>query len=230
MTKFQDLTKEISSEESFVLLEKYVELIEEKNKSMNLTGFSGDRLWEEGIYESIISLKDFVIDDSKLLDIGAGAGFPSVPFAIFNPSVELTIYEPLRKRIDFLKIVIEELGLTNIILVNERIENSTQQDYFDYATARAVAPTIALFEISHRMVKLGGEFVWIKGPNVFNEIEASKKIMKKLSIRPDVIELQNDFVTKQIYVVNYFKEINTPVGVPRDWSQIAKSIKKSREQ
>ncbi|MCU9938621.1 class I SAM-dependent methyltransferase [Mycoplasmopsis felis] len=81
-------------------LEKYVELIEEKNKVMNLTGFSGDKLWGDGILESLNFMKTIMNDQNhiKFLDIGSGVGFPSLPYFIANPNFELDIFEPLQKK------------------------------------------------------------------------------------------------------------------------------------
>lgn len=176
---FKEITKtHVNNDAIFSKLEKYAALIEEKNKVMNLTGFTEDRLWKEGIYESIVSLETTISDfNISLLDIGAGAGFPSVPFLIAHPEVKLTIMEPLIKRVVFLKEVNEELGL-NINFEVVRAEEYKEEEVFDFITARAVAPLKALIEISFRPAKMNATFAWVKGPNANDEIEVSKKIIK----------------------------------------------------
>ena len=128
---FKQITKDhINNAQIFSNLEKYVTLIEKYNKVMNLTGFSKDRLWEEGIYESLVSLETAFGKNvkGKLLDIGAGAGFPSIPYLINNPNLELTIFEPQKKRLNFLEIVKDTLNL-NVRLVNTRVEEFKKMKY-----------------------------------------------------------------------------------------------------
>ncbi|MCK5945928.1 MAG: class I SAM-dependent methyltransferase, partial [Mycoplasmataceae bacterium] len=95
MTYRDKVKQHVNNDEIFNKLSNYAGMIQTKNRVMNLTGFKGDTLWEEGIHESIISLESVFkdCDGKELLDIGAGAGFPSVPFLIAHPEVKLTIYE-----------------------------------------------------------------------------------------------------------------------------------------
>lgn len=220
---FKEKTREhVNNELIFSRLERYVDYIEEKNKVMNLTGFTGDRLWKEGIYESIVSLETSIHDfNISLLDIGAGAGFPSVPFAIAHPEVELTVMEPLIKRVLFLKEVNEDLQL-GINFEISRAEDFDKEEVFDFITARAVAPLKALIEISYKPAKIQGTFVWVKGPNVNDEIETAKKIIKKLSINIEVKKVFSELKDKEINIVEYKKNIKTPEGIPRNWAQIVK--------
>lgn len=219
---FKDKTKKIVSEQSFFKLEKYVELIEEKNKVMNLTGFSDDRLWEEGIYESIFLLINSFgkVSNKKILDIGAGAGFPSVPYLIAFPQNELTIYEPIKKRTLFLEEVKKTLSL-NIDIKNIRAEESKDLEKFDLITARAVAPFKILAEISHRPAKIGAIFAFLKGPRAKEEIQDASKICRELSIKPTVLNLVMD--TRDNYVITYTKDCITPLEFPREWKIIKSS-------
>lgn len=198
-------------------LKRYQTMIEEKNKAMNLTGFSGKRLWEEGIYESIKSLSGFNINGT-LLDIGAGAGFPSVPFLIENNNINLTIIEPLQKRVRFLKDVREKLNL-NIEFITKRAEE-VKDIKADFITARAVAPLFKLIEISFDLGKVNSEFIFIKGPNIDNEIEDAKKIIDKLSISYEVVKKK--IGNKSVNIFHYKKTIETPNCIPRNWAQIKK--------
>ena len=217
---FKDKVKAMVSAESFAKLEKYVELIEEKNKVMNLTGFKGDRLWEEGIFESIDLLQDIPSDQEvKLLDIGAGAGFPSVPFAIANPNVSLTIYEPIAKRCKFLELVNEELNL-GIEIKNIRAEETEDDKVFDYVTARAVASLKALVEISYKPLKIGAKAIFIKGPKAQEELADANKIVHIFKIKPEIKQIIHS--SRENNLVIYTKEKETPIGYPREWKIIVK--------
>lgn len=224
---FKSITKEFclkhSSEEAFLKLENYVSMIEEKNKTMNLTGFTGNRLWEEGIYESIISL--FTIwKKSKpinIVDIGAGVGFPSIPFLIAFPQVALTIIEPQLKRVNFLKEVAKNLDL-NIQIIIERAEE-VKGNTFDLITARAVAPLYALLEISTHLGHLGSEYAFLKGSNIDEEIKQSLTIIKQLRIdNHETIKLSDQLEKHQSAIFYYKKENETPTGFPRQWQKIIK--------
>lgn len=201
--EFYNKTKELVNNNAiFARLEKYVALIEEYNKVMNLTGFTGDKLWQEGIYESLIL---FVHKPKikSMTDIGAGAGFPSVPYAIFNPSVQLTIVEPMQKRCEFLKIVRKEVDAHNIFIARARAE-----DYYDkrsdVVTARAVAELGILIEISYHLGNRGCTFIFPKGPKVFEELERAQDAIKKYNIKPNVLNISNSN-NKELFVVEYEK-------------------------
>ncbi len=219
---FKEKTKlHVNNNEIFNKLCLYVEMIEETNKHMNLTGFSKDRLWEEGIYESIISLETGIQDlKGRLLDIGAGAGFPSVPFVILHPEIKLTIYEPINKRVNFLNSVSKELNL-NIDIQKLRIEDSTEFERFDLITARAVVKFKHLMEASHHVGKIGSKFIFVKGPKAETEIEEAEQISKIFNISPKKINIKSD--NKNNNLIAYIKEKTTPKGFPRTWSIIKKS-------
>lgn len=224
---FKQKTKEfvmtVSTEENFKKLEKYVNMIEEKNKVMNLTGFTGDRLWEEGIYESIISLFEIFQNpkDKTMLDIGAGAGFPSVPFRIIFPELKLTIIEPQQKRITFLKEVSEELNL-GINLIVARAEDVTNKG-FDLITARAVAPLHALIEISHHLGNQNAKYGFLKGPSISDEAIKAQKIITTFGIKFEIKKLVSTDLNRDAYAFEFEKTTITPKGFPRPWAKIVEN-------
>lgn len=218
--KTHEFVLSVSTPEAFKNLETYVNMIEEKNKVMNLTGFTGDRLWEEGIYESIISLWEIFKDPSKkhMLDIGAGAGFPSVPFKIVFPEMNLTIIEPINKRVNFLKEVSNALNL-NIKLIIGRAEE-TKNTTFDLITARAVAPLYALLEISSHLGNIGTKYGFLKGPSIDDETLEAKNIIQKLGIQFEVKKLTSRDLDRDAYSFEYIKSKPTPNDIPRAWAKI----------
>lgn len=221
---FKDKTKEfvlkVANEKAFANLETYVNMIEEKNKVMNLTGFSGDRLWKEGIFESIISLYQFFGNpgSKKLLDIGAGAGFPSVPFKIVFPEVNLTIIEPLNKRMIFLEGVFKKLGLEVKLLIARAEE--VKDETFDLVTARAVAPLKVLLEISSQLGHKETHYAFLKGPSVVEELDEAKAIINKLKITGSIKKIESNDLDREAYAFEYQKQFDTPNGYPRPWAKI----------
>lgn len=204
-------------------LKTYCNLIEQYNSVMNLTGFKGQQLWNEGILESIFILdKAFGTDfdqPTKLLDIGAGAGFPSIPFLIYcnNPNLHLTIFEPMKKRTQFLELVKKELNL-NVDIVRVRAEDYGINNQFDLITSRAVSELKNLVEISYYLAKPNGLFSWIKGPKIFEEITKSTNITNLFQIQIETEEYV--FLDKKLFLAKYRKTSPNPKGYPRKWSQI----------
>ncbi len=208
----------INNNDAFNKLEKYVSMIEETNQVMNLTGFTGDKLWEEGIYESILLLeRSFNNNDGNMLDIGAGAGFPSIPYIIVHPEKELTIYEPNGKRVKFLKEVSDELHLM-VDVQQIRVEDSKELDKFDFITARAVVDLKVLIEVSHHVAKINASFAFIKGKRAKEEIHESRFNSNIFNVEPKAIEVI--IGEKHNNVITYKKNKSTPKGYPRLWSVI----------
>ena len=118
---FPNLANEIKEK-----LNLYYELIETENSKYNLTGFYDEKLFKYGIIENILIFQEIEknitnLDNKNILDIGAGVGFPTLPFLIFkNESFNLTIYEAQKKRCSFLQLVITKLNIKNINIVNIR--------------------------------------------------------------------------------------------------------------
>ncbi|CAM9148886.1 16S rRNA (guanine(527)-N(7))-methyltransferase RsmG [Mycoplasma marinum] len=221
MTFKEKTKKHINNEELFTKLCKYVDMIEETNKYMNLTGFTGDKLWEEGIYESITALETGINNPNGklMLDIGAGAGFPSIPYLIVHPELNVVIYEPSKKRTDFLAEVSKILGL-NVEIQRIRVEDSKERERFDIVTARAVVKFKHLLEASHHVAKMNGEFVFVKGPKAHIEIEEAIQTSKKFGVWAKRIDISTE--EKSNNLIYYRKEKETPAKYPRAWSVITK--------
>ena len=160
-------------------LEKYYELLVEYNKVMNLTGITEqDEVYLKHFYDSltiskIIDLKE----ENSLCDLGSGAGFPGIVIKIFYPKLKIVLVDSLNKRINFLNIVIKELGLENIVAIHDRIEEFAKEneEKFDIVTARAVAPLNILLELGIKLVSVGKYFIAMRG-NIDNEPDYSNTI------------------------------------------------------
>ncbi|WP_404924336.1 16S rRNA (guanine(527)-N(7))-methyltransferase RsmG [Mesomycoplasma hyopneumoniae] len=201
---YKRLVQEFLPKLDFENLEKYVNLIEFSNKNFNLTAFSGDILWKEGIFESIFTM-NFIVGlvnnkenkKLKILDIGAGSGFPSIPFLITNPEIKLTISESMQKRCQFLKDVSEKLDLKFNLICKPVQEIDPQK--FDIITARAVANLEKLEKITKKIHFPKTLLAFIKGPKVFNEVQNCKNCNYK------IIKVNNN-INKKIFIA--FKQVS----------------------
>ena len=165
---------------------KYMRLLQEWNEKINLTAITED---EEVVKKHFIDcIKAFKSDAIKnantVIDVGTGAGFPGLPIAIMNPEVKVTLLDSLNKRINFLNLVVRELGLKNVTTIHSRAEDGARRpelrEKFDVATSRAVANMADLSEFCMPYVKKEGYFVALKGPSIDEELENGRNAIKIL--------------------------------------------------
>lgn len=165
---------------------KYAELLVEYNKVMNLTAITEhEEILEKHFLDSITLLySEKLFSNAKLIDIGAGAGFPSLPVKIAREDLDVVMLDSLNKRVCFLNTVIENLNLENIKAVHLRAEEGGRmkeyRERFDIATARAVADLAVLSEYALPFVNVGGFFVALKGNSPSDEVNGAKAAIKKL--------------------------------------------------
>lgn len=151
-------------------LEIYCDFLIEYNKNVNLTAITEpEEVWLKHFADSILLLNYIDIPkNASLIDVGTGAGFPSVPIKLYRDDIQLTMLDSLNKRIIFLEKLCEKLGI-NAEAVHGRAEEYGKKEafreQFDIATARAVAPMPVLSEYCMPFVKKGGIFAAMKGPN-----------------------------------------------------------------
>ncbi|MDE7321620.1 MAG: 16S rRNA (guanine(527)-N(7))-methyltransferase RsmG [Lachnospiraceae bacterium] len=165
---------------------KYYELLIEWNSFMNLTTITNfEEVCMKHFIDSISLCK--VMDCSKeqaLIDVGTGAGFPGIPLKIVYPNLTITLLDSLGKRVNFLREVIEKLGLEKISAIHGRAEDFAKPDLlrekFDICVSRAVANLSTLSEYCLPYVKAGGFFVSYKSEKVTKEIQFAKKAIDVL--------------------------------------------------
>ncbi|MDO4912544.1 MAG: 16S rRNA (guanine(527)-N(7))-methyltransferase RsmG [Lactobacillus sp.] len=166
----------------------YFETLVEVNQYLNLTRITEeDEVYLKHFYDSLTPLFAYPeLFESKvsLCDVGAGAGFPSIPMKILHPEIEVTIVDSLQKRLNFLDDLTKKLGITGVHLVHGRAEevgqNEQYREKFDLVTARAVARMSVLSEYCLPLVKLDGKFLALKGPKAEQEIQEAGKAIKTL--------------------------------------------------
>jgi len=201
----------------------YLLLLQEWNNKVNLTAIiEEEEVYLKHFYDSLTLTRylDFEKEPLKICDVGAGAGFPSIPLKILYPHLEVTIVDSLKKRINFLDILVDELNLDNVHLYHERAEDFGQnkkfRNSFDIVTARAVANMSVLAEFCLPLTKNGGTFAAMKGSKVSAELNTSKNAIKTLGGKTQKLEtfdLPEDAGERSIVLVN--KEKKTPKKYPR---------------
>ena len=153
---------------------------------MNLTAITdAPSVYLKHFYDSISAAFYINLNERKTIcDVGAGAGFPSIPLKICFPDLDVTIVDSLNKRIGFLEILAEELQLENVHFVHARAEDFGQdlkyREKFDIVTARAVARLSVLAELCIPLVKKGGIFIAMKGAAADDELTDAKKALSVL--------------------------------------------------
>ena len=167
--------------------ERYFELLVEWNEKINLTAITDkDEVYLKHFYDSIAPILQGLIENQpiRLLDIGAGAGFPSLPMKILFPELDVTIIDSLNKRINFLHLLAEELGLNGVHFYHGRAEDFAQDKafraQFDIVTARAVARMQVLSELTIPYLKVGGRLLALKASNAPEELEEAKNALNLL--------------------------------------------------
>ncbi|HGD0602563.1 TPA: 16S rRNA (guanine(527)-N(7))-methyltransferase RsmG [Streptococcus agalactiae] len=167
--------------------ETYFRLLVERNEKINLTAITDkEEVYLKHFYDSIAPILQGYIDNSPLsiLDIGAGAGFPSIPMKILYPEIDITIIDSLNKRINFLNILANELELSGVHFFHGRAEDFGQDRVFrakfDIVTARAVARMQVLAELTIPFLKVNGRLIALKAAAAEEELISAEKALKTL--------------------------------------------------
>ncbi len=163
--------------------ELYYSLLIEWNNKFNLTSITDKKDVEIKHFIDSIASFNYIKDNSYLCDIGAGAGFPSIPLAILKSNCNFVLIDSLNKRINFLNELIYKLELKNCKCIHSRVEDFAlkNREKFDYTIARAVAPLNILLEYTIPLLKINGILLAYKGSNIEDEIKASKNAFNLLN-------------------------------------------------
>lgn len=204
--------------------ERYYELLIEWNDKINLTAITQkEEVYLKHFYDSLMALWLSPIKDEALTlcDVGAGAGFPSIPMKIVYPNLNITIVDSLNKRIQFLNVLVEELGLTNVKAIHARAEDIGQdkvyRESFDRVTARAVAALNVLGEYCLPLVKKGGYFIALKGQKAQEEIQEATKAIQVLGAKLEDVKTENlPIEESERTIITIKKTLNTPRKYPRN--------------
>ncbi len=206
--------------------EIYYDYLVEYNKNVNLTAITEkEQVYIKHFYDSLTLSKvyDFT-KDTKMCDVGAGAGFPSIPLKILYPNINLTIVDSLGKRITFLNLLADKLGLENYNMVHARAEEFClkNRESFDIVTARAVARQNILNELCIPLTKVNGYFLSMKAKDAFEENEEgdSLNILKANIEEVFSFELPSNSGSRNIMKIKHTK--TCPKEYPREFGKIKK--------
>lgn len=207
--------------------ELYYTLLVEWNEKMNLTHITAkEDVYLKHFYDSLTLAFEHPLSNEHIMDIGAGAGFPSIPLKIVFPDLQITIVDSLNKRITFLNHLVEALGLTNVKAVASRAEDYAKdhREQADIVTARAVARLNILDELCLPLVKQDGWFIALKGSQGELEWQEAQKGVAKLGGK--LVDMKAFCLpgTQEKRVNLYIhKTQKTPKAYPRAFAKIKKS-------
>ncbi|UZQ83011.1 16S rRNA (guanine(527)-N(7))-methyltransferase RsmG [Thermoanaerobacter sp. RKWS2] len=210
--------------------QKYYALLLEWNQKMNLTAITEEsEVVIKHLLDSLSVVKSGKIKgDEKIIDVGTGAGFPSIPLKIVFPKLKATLLDSSKKRITFLEEVINKLGINEIELIHGRAEDIGKdikyREQFDLSVARAVAPLNVLLEYTLPFVQVGGYFIALKGREVEEEIKSSQKALKELKGEiEEVKQIRLPFSDILHHLIIIRKGDNCPLKYPRKANAIKRS-------
>lgn len=207
-------------------LEKYFRLLIEWNEKINLTAITDELGVAVKHFADSLALFNYVDipENSTIIDVGTGAGFPGIVLKIARPDLKLTLLDSLQKRLNFLDSVLSELSI-DATLIHSRAEDGGQdinlRESFDFVVSRAVARLNVLAEYCLPYTRLSGSFIALKGPDAENEIADGRKAIQTLggkikNIHSFSLALDGGDRT----IVEIEKIVPTPDKYPRSYGKI----------
>ena len=180
----------VLNEKQIENLIKYLDLLIETNKVMNLTAIREEEsILEKHFIDSLLLTKIIREDEKNIIDIGTGAGFPGLVLSIVYPDKNFLLVDSVKKKISFINTVIEKIGLKNVKTSTERAEEliKDNREKFDVALCRGVANLRIILEYLIPFLKVNGRFLPQK-LNI-NELEESKNALKTLN--SEIVNIYN---------------------------------------
>lgn len=225
---------DMQKEQMFSLVERLVEV----NKVMNLTAITDeDGIILRHLVDSLLISEHFA-PNSTVIDVGCGAGFPSLPLAIARPDLKILALDSTEKRIRYVDETAKMLGLKNVTAVAARAEDFAKlpehREKYDYATARAVASLPVLCELTIPFVRIGGSLVAMKSKGAREEFESSRSAIRQLagtssleSAKLTELSLvgnaNGESIEENRTIIVVHKKSATPKTFPRKFAQIKKN-------
>jgi 16S rRNA (guanine527-N7)-methyltransferase len=145
------------------------------------------RLWERHVLNCAV-VGDLLPEGALVADVGSGAGLPGIALALSRPDCQFILIEPLERRVSWLDMVVEDLGLENVDVVRARSEQVVGNVVVDVVTARAVSALKTLIPLTIPLLQGSGELLAIKGRSAADEVRSAAKVLKKHKCSSPVIE------------------------------------------
>ncbi len=221
----ENILDEFTDEDIIKNFYRLTELLLEENEKTNLTAITDMEQVITKHYCDCLKICKHIPKDAKLMDVGCGGGFPTLPIAIGRKDVSITALDSTAKKLDFVAYASKELSL-NVTTLAARAEdvgkNPKYRESFDIVTARAVSRLNILSELCLPLTKTGGRFISMKGSSGEEELNEAKK---GIAILGGQLEKTDSFMMsgmgRYIFVVK--KVCQTPEKYPRMYSKICKS-------
>ena len=165
---------ELGYENNPLLIEKleiYLATLKKWNKVYNLTAINEDSEIIVKHFLDSLSVNQYIQNSERILDVGTGAGFPGLILALFNPEKSFVLVDGVSKKISFLQEMIGKLNLKNVIAVHTKVEQYNEAEQFDIIISRAFADIKKMTKLTSHLIKDGGKFIAMKGPDVMSELD-----------------------------------------------------------
>ena len=220
---YGDIINENSASKLFDLYEYLIEV----NKVTNLTAITDAKEVILKHFLDCATICRYLPENARMLDVGCGAGFPSLPVAILREDIEVVSLDSTNKKIEFVRSAAEKVGITNLTAVCGRAEEYIEgnRESFDVCTSRAVARLNVLIEICAPYVKVGGIFVAMKSNKWHEELEEVVKSSKMLGFNKytaNEIKLSDFDSDIERAIIVFDKITETNIKYPRKYAQILK--------
>jgi 16S rRNA (guanine527-N7)-methyltransferase len=205
-------------------LTKYAALLKEWNEKMNLTSIvEENEVIEKHFFDCLIPAKVLPLEGKACADLGTGAGFPGLVWAIAFPTCQMTLVEATTKKCTFLAEVVKQLDLKNVRILNHRAEELNNKNQFDVVVARALAPLPILLELAIPLLKVHGTFLAMKSAKGREELAQSKNALDVLGAKLQDVQEEN-LPNEEGLRLNMMFEKTKPTEhkYPRKWADIEK--------
>jgi len=209
------------SDAQHALLHRYLDLLLAANETMNLTRITDRAAAELHHVADALTLLPFLpATRHALADVGTGGGVPGIPLAIVRPDATVLLVESTKKKATFLRTAVEQLGLTNVTVTDERAEDvgnsAAHRERYDVVAARAVATLVWLAEWCLPLARpKTGKVLAMKGAKAAEELPAAAKAIKLLGGAPPVVHPIDLPGTEHHVVVEIPKPARTDRRYPR---------------
>lgn len=206
-------------------LEKYLELLITQNEDLNLTAIEDPAdVWVRHFEDSAQLLTLFNFTGARVLDLGSGAGFPGVPIRLGESKMRLTLLDATDKKVEFLRLVCDELELAQVDCVHGRAEElglkNGWRDGFDFVTTRGVARLNILCELALPFLRIGGRLLAMKESDCEDEINEAKPAITILKGELEETKKYTLSNGRTHAVVVIRKTDMSPNGYPRRYARI----------
>ncbi|MBQ1260826.1 MAG: 16S rRNA (guanine(527)-N(7))-methyltransferase RsmG [Clostridia bacterium] len=199
-----------------------------ENEKYNLTAIKEPKAIILNHYADCITLSEHLSKGASVIDVGCGAGFPTLPLALVRPDLKITALDATAKRVAYVESAARLIGLANVTPVCRRAEDLARlgeyRERFDFATARAVAEMRVLCELCMPFVKVGGKMIAMKGKNAAFELSGAAKAISLLGGKRATtvtVKLQGEELLEHPLII-VEKQNKTPSAYPRVFAQISK--------